>query len=149
MLSLKAKDSIFLSQKNFLFSSPPFPLFCGMQRSAAQVAENGGLQMEEALRLSYEEDTVIAEIGGEIDHHRAVSVRSQIDEALFKKMPKKLVIDVGRVDFMDSSGLGLIMGRLAKAKEIGATLILKNPSARVTRMIKMAGLDRVIQTTKT
>lgn len=104
--------------------------------------------MEEALRLSYEEDTVIAEIGGEIDHHRAVSVRSQIDEALFKKMPKKLVIDVGRVDFMDSSGLGLIMGRLAKAKEIGATLILKNPSVRVTRMIKMAGLDRVIQTTK-
>ena len=105
--------------------------------------------MEEALRLSYEEDTVTAEIGGEIDHHRAVSVRSQIDEALFKKMPKKLVIDIGRVDFMDSSGLGLIMGRLAKAKEIGATLILKNPSARVVRMIKMAGLDRVIQITKT
>ena len=105
--------------------------------------------MEEALRLSYEEDTVIAEIGGEIDHHRAVSVRSQIDEALFKKMPKKLVIDIGRVDFMDSSGLGLIMGRLAKTKEIGASLVLRNPSARVTRMIKMAGLDRVIQTTKT
>ena len=86
---------------------------------------------------------------GEIDHHRAVSVRSQIDEALFTRMPKKLVIDVGRVDFMDSSGLGLIMGRLAKAKEIGASLILRNPSARVTRMIKMAGLDRIIQTTKT
>ncbi len=105
--------------------------------------------MEEALRLSYEEDTVIAEIGGEIDHHRAVSVRSQIDEALFKKMPKKLIIDIGRVDFMDSSGLGLIMGRLAKAKEIGASLILRNPSARVMRMLKMAGLDRVIQTIKT
>ena len=105
--------------------------------------------MEEALRLSYEEDTVIAEIGGEIDHHRAVSVRSQIDEALFAKMPKKLIIDIGRVDFMDSSGLGLIMGRLAKAKEIGAALILRNPSARVMKMLKMAGLDRVIQTMKT
>ena len=105
--------------------------------------------MEEALRLSYREDTVIAEIGGEIDHHRAVSVRSQIDEALFAKMPKKLIIDIGKVDFMDSSGLGLIMGRLAKTKEIGASLILQNPSARVTRMLKMAGLDRIIQTTKT
>jgi len=104
--------------------------------------------MEEALRLSYLEDTVIAEIGGEIDHHRAVSVRSQIDEALFKQMPKKLIIDIGKVDFMDSSGLGLIMGRLAKAKEIGASLILRNPSARVTRMLKMAGLDRVIPTIK-
>ena len=105
--------------------------------------------MEEALRLSYTEDTVIAEIGGEIDHHRAVSVRSQIDEALFMRMPKKLVIDIVRVDFMDSSGLGLIMGRLAKAKEIDASLVLRNPSARVMRMLKMAGLDRVIQTTKT
>lgn len=105
--------------------------------------------MEEALRLSYTEDTVIAEIGGEIDHHRAVSVRSQIDEALFMRMPKRLVIDIGRVDFMDSSGLGLIMGRLAKAKEIDASLVLRNPSARVMRMLKMAGLDRVIQTTKT
>ena len=105
--------------------------------------------MEEALRLSYEEDTVIAEIGGEIDHHRAVSVRSQIDEALFKRMPKKLIIDIGHVDFMDSSGLGLIMGRLAKAKEIGTGLMLRNPSARVMRMLKMAGLDRIIQTIKT
>lgn len=105
--------------------------------------------MEEALRLSYEEDTVIAEIGGEIDHHRAVSVRSQIDEALFKRMPKKLIIDIGHVDFMDSSGLGLIMGRLAKAKEIGTVLMLRNPSARVMRMLKMAGLDRIIQTIKT
>ena len=105
--------------------------------------------MEEALRLSYTEDTVIAEIGGEIDHHRAVSVRSQIDEALFARMPKRLVIDIGRVDFMDSSGLGLIMGRLAKAKEIDASLVLRNPSARVMRMLKMAGLDRVIQITKT
>ena len=60
-----------------------------------------------------------------------------------------IIIDIARVDFMDSSGLGLIMGRLAKTKEIGATLVLRNPSARVTRMIKMAGLDRVIQTTKT
>ena len=104
--------------------------------------------MEEALRLSYREDTVIAEIGGEIDHHRAVSVRTQIDEALFAHMPKKLIIDIGKVDFMDSSGLGLIMGRLAKSKEIGASLILQNPSARVMRMLKMAGLDRIIPTTK-
>jgi stage II sporulation protein AA (anti-sigma F factor antagonist) len=104
--------------------------------------------MEEALRLSYGEDTLTAFLGGEIDHHRAVSVRSRIDEALFEHLPKTLVIDIGRVDFMDSSGLGLIMGRLAKAKEIGAVLVLQNPSARVVRMLKMAGLDRMIQTTK-
>ena len=105
--------------------------------------------MEDILKLSYREDTLTAALGGEIDHHSAVSVRGKIDEALFYYKPKTLIIDIGRVDFMDSSGLGLIMGRLAKAKEIDATLVLRNPSARVMRMIKMAGLDRIIQTTKT
>ena len=100
--------------------------------------------MEEALRLSYEEDTVIAEIGGEIDHHRAVSVRSQIDEALFKKMPKKLIVDIGRVDFMDSSGLGLLMGRLALMKKLKGALILYRPSPSVLRMVRLAGMERIM-----
>lgn len=100
--------------------------------------------MEEALTLSYHGGTLIASLGGEIDHHRAVSVRTKIDEALFTFMPQTLVIDIGRVDFMDSSGLGLIMGRLAKAKEIGAALVIQNPSQRALKMLKMAGLDRLI-----
>ena len=101
--------------------------------------------MEEALRLSYTEDTVIAEIGGEIDHHRAVSVRSQIDEALFARMPKKLVIDIGRVDFMDSSGLGLIMGRYALMQRLGGTLSLREPNERLLRIFELAGLERMIR----
>ena len=105
--------------------------------------------MEDVLNLSYSEETMTAAIGGEIDHHRAVIIRGKIDEAMYAYMPKTLVFDVGRVDFMDSSGLGLIMGRLAKAKEIGAVLIVRNPSARVKRMLKMAGLDRMIQTEST
>ena len=104
--------------------------------------------MSDILKLSYQGEKLIVSLGGEIDHHSAVSVRSQIDEALFYYKPETLVIDIGAVDFMDSSGLGLIMGRLAKAKEIGAVLVLQNPSPRVTRMLKMAKLDRMIQTTK-
>lgn len=104
--------------------------------------------MEDILKLSYREDTVIAALCGEIDHHSAVSVRGKIDEALFYYKPKTLVIDIGRVDFMDSSGLGLIMGRLAKTKEMGTMLIVQNPSKRAMRMLKMAGLDRMIAITK-
>ncbi|MBQ8496316.1 MAG: STAS domain-containing protein [Clostridia bacterium] len=104
--------------------------------------------MEDILKITYRENTVIAALGGEIDHHSAVSVRGKIDEALFHYKPKTLIIDIGRVDFMDSSGLGLIMGRLAKTKEIGTSLIVQNPSKRVLRMLKMAGLDRMIPITK-
>ena len=104
--------------------------------------------MEDILKITYREQTVIASLGGEIDHHSAVAVRGKIDEALFLYRPKILIIDIGRVDFMDSSGLGLIMGRLAKTKEIGTSLIVQNPSKRVMRMLKMAGLDRMIPITK-
>ena len=100
--------------------------------------------MEDILKLTYREDILTASLGGEIDHHSAVSVRGKIDDALFLHHPKTLIIDIARVDFMDSSGLGLIMGRLAKTKELGMELIIQNPSKRVLRMLKMAGLDRMI-----
>ena len=100
--------------------------------------------MEDLLKLSYRERTLIASLGGEIDHHSAVSIRGKIDEAMFYYKPEVLIIDIGQVDFMDSSGIGLIMGRLAKAKEIGTSLTIQNPSKRVMRMLKMASLDRII-----
>lgn len=99
----------------------------------------------ENLSLSYTEDTLTATLRGEIDHHSAVAIRAHIDEELYTKRPALLVIDVGKVDFMDSSGLGLIMGRLAKASEIGTRLAVANPAPRAVKMLKMAGLDRLIQ----
>ena len=101
--------------------------------------------MEEVLTLSYEADTLIAALAGELDHHLAASVRAKIDEAMYAGRPKSLVIDIGGVDFMDSSGLGLIMGRYTKAQELGAVLIVRNPSARAEKMLKMAGMDRIMQ----
>ena len=56
---------------------------------------------------------------GEIDHHSAVAVRSAIDDMIRSKRPGKLIIDMSAIELMDSSGLGLIMGRYALMKEIG------------------------------
>ena len=97
------------------------------------------------LTISMSGDCLTLWIKGEIDHHSAVAIRTHIDEELYAKRPVLLIIDVGNVDFMDSSGLGLIMGRLAKANEIGTNLIVSHPSARAVKMLKMAGLDRLIQ----
>lgn len=101
--------------------------------------------MEEKVTLSYSDDVLIASLFGEIDHHSAVDVRKEIDSALYAHVPKTLVLDVGGVDFMDSSGLGLIMGRYTKAKEIGTALVVRNPSVRSEKMLKMAGMDRIVR----
>ena len=80
---------------------------------------------------------------GEIDHHSAVAVRSNIDDMIRSKRPAELVIDMSAVDFMDSSGLGLILGRAALCEEMGVTLHLLHPGARVKRIFAVAGIDRL------
>ena len=101
--------------------------------------------MTENITLIFEKDSLIVSLFGELDHHSAIPTRMKIDEALFLYRPKSIVIDIGNVDFMDSSGLGLIMGRYTKAHELGANLIIRNPSARAKKMIALAGLEKMIQ----
>ena len=85
-----------------------------------------------------------AAIVGEIDHHGAAALREDIDDAIIAARPKIVELDLSTVDFMDSSGLGVIMGRKATADRFGAQFKLINPSARVARIIDLAGLGKVV-----
>ena len=87
---------------------------------------------------------LVIHIGGEIDHHSAVSVRTEIDEQIAAKRPTKVLLELSRVDFMDSSGLGLIMGRYALMQKYGGSLAVLDPSAAVLKIIKLAGMERMI-----
>ena len=100
---------------------------------------------KEALTVTLlsEGDTLTAALAGEIDHHSAATAREAIDKALFKHRPRALNIDLAKVDFMDSSGLGLVLGRAALCEELGADVRLLNPSLRVRKIFAVAGLDRI------
>ena len=82
---------------------------------------------------------------GEIDHHSAVSVRSSIDEKLYEFRPKNVIMDLSKIDFMDSSGLGLIMGRYALMQKLGGNFFVANPSERVLKIFERSGLLRIIK----
>lgn len=88
--------------------------------------------------------TVTVYIRGEIDHHTAVSIRNGIDGMLFEKRPEKLILDLSGVSFMDSSGLGLIMGRLSVMKSLGGEMILQQPSRETRTMLQLAGMERLL-----
>ncbi|MBR2848427.1 MAG: anti-sigma factor antagonist [Clostridia bacterium] len=90
-------------------------------------------------------DEMLCVLGGDIDHHSARTVRMQIDEDLYRRRPQKLVLDLSKVEFMDSSGLGLILGRFSKASEIGAECVLLNPNENVTKILDVAGIKRLIR----
>ena len=84
-------------------------------------------------------------IRGEIDHHTAATVRNGIDAAIFDKRPRRLIMDMSGVTFMDSSGLGLIMGRYTVMKELGGDVVVYNPSREIQSILTLAGLERVVR----
>ena len=85
---------------------------------------------------------------GEIDHHNAVAIRGQIDDLLGEERPQKAVLDLSHIEFMDSSGLGLIMGRYALMERLGGELTVRDPHPRLVKIFQMAGLQRMVKIEK-
>ena len=85
----------------------------------------------------------LAELSGDLDHHTARLMRTDIDRELAEKRPRRLVIDFSSVTFMDSSGIGLIMGRYRIMNEQGGEVIVARPPAYIKKVLRLAGVDRL------
>lgn len=91
---------------------------------------------------------VTAFLDGEIDHHTAAAIRLEIDEAIARNKPKTLKLDFSDVTFMDSSGIGLVMGRFRTIQPLGGKLIVSNLSPQVYRIMQLAGLEKIAKISK-
>lgn len=98
-----------------------------------------------AVVLQTQEKTLIAVLSGEIDHHCARPMRAEIDEKIEQCQPSVLVLDFAGVTFMDSSGIGLIMGRHRSMEEIGGEVIIRNPPQHIRRVMRISGMERIAQ----
>lgn len=96
-----------------------------------------------AVLLEHNEKTLIAYISGEVDHHTAKSIRSEIDANIENTNPEKVVLDFADVSFMDSSGIGLVMGRYKIMKSAGGTVSIQNPPVQIKKVMQLAGLDKI------
>ena len=93
-------------------------------------------------------ETLYAYLAGEIDHDAAQSLRMQLDDALVSRSPRTLIIDLGGVGFMDSSGVGLILGRQRCARVLGTTLRLQHAPAQLQKVLRLAGIPCTENTEK-
>ena len=96
-----------------------------------------------ALTLRREGEALIARAQGEIDHHTAKLLREEIDRRLYLEMPRTLVLDLSGISFMDSSGIGLIVGRLERVRGIGGELRIEGLSERLQAILDLSGVDRL------
>lgn len=79
----------------------------------------------------------------EIDHHAAKKIRESADGLIESQKPKTVILDFSEVTFMDSSGLGLILGRVKRAEEIGATVVVTGLSPKLHKLLKMSGIEKI------
>ena len=82
---------------------------------------------------------------GEIDHHSAVATRGEIDRLIYEYRPRRFELVLSRIGFMDSSGLGLVMGRYTLVRDLGGEMVVLDPSPAILRIFKLAGMDRLIR----
>ena len=88
---------------------------------------------------------LIVKVSGELDHHFADEIRIRIDSELIKPPVRDILFDFNGLSFMDSSGIGMLMGRYKKVKALGgkAWIICNNPNA--TRILEMSGVFQFIE----
>ena len=87
---------------------------------------------------------LIAYLEGELDHDSAALMRAEIDNQLYDRSINELVIDMAGISFMDSSGIGMLIGRYKTMCAKGGRMAACCLSETVSRLYRMAGLHRII-----
>ncbi len=82
-------------------------------------------------------------LSGEIDHHNASAIRMKIDIAIDSHCPGEVYMDFSGVTFMDSSGIGLVMGRYRILREYGGSLYVANCKGSIRKVMQLSGMNRL------
>lgn len=101
-----------------------------------------------AVKIETKGEVVTAYLSGELDHHTAKEMREGIDTAIQVNMPTLLIIDFSDVTFMDSSGIGLVMGRYRLLSKTGAELNISGMSEQIYKVMKLAGIEKLAKLDK-
>lgn len=88
--------------------------------------------------------TLYVVLMGELDEHSAFNVRTTLDELFEKQNFKQIIIDLSELEFMDSTGIGVLIGRYKKMKDKKIPIFICNPSVHAEKIFKMTGLYEIM-----
>jgi stage II sporulation protein AA (anti-sigma F factor antagonist) len=98
-----------------------------------------------AIRIEKNAVRLTVYLSGEIDHHNAAVLRCETDDAVQAALVPTVRLDFGNVTFMDSSGIGFVLGRYKIIESYGGALEVVNLSSRLYMMMKLAGLEKLVK----
>ena len=97
------------------------------------------------LDMEHRQDTLVVRLGGELDLGVADKLRLTLDKELFQGKIRHLIINLSRVTFMDSSGLGVILGRYKRLTHQGGKVVLVGAQPPVKRILELSGLLQIME----
>jgi anti-sigma B factor antagonist len=109
---------------------------------ACPVITGEEVRMELSMATRTERGYAVLEVAGEIDVYTAPQLRERLI-ALVEGGATQVVVDLGRVEFLDSTGLGVLVGALKRLRVVGGELLLVCAQERLLKIFRITGLDRV------
>ena len=100
------------------------------------------IQCEEAGRV------LTVSVSGEVDHHAARALMTELGQRVDAALPGRLELDLGGVTFMDSSGIAVVLRTWKRMQELGGTMTLRTVPPQVAKVLKAAGVDKLIPFTE-
>lgn len=99
-----------------------------------------------SLQVEFEHmrHVLVARIKGELDHHTADKVRTQLEREILRGQSKHVILSLKELLFMDSSGLGVVLGRFKQVSARGGKLIMTGVNPSVYRLFELSGLFKII-----
>ncbi len=96
------------------------------------------------IQLQMKGRTLVAKLTGDLDHHSAKTVKDMLESAIVNQSAQNLVFDFSGLSFMDSSGIGVILGRYKFIHSMGGQVTIASKNKTVNRLIAMSGIERLI-----
>ena len=98
------------------------------------------------MEINYEkkDKLLVIKFTEEIDHHTTEKIRRRADYEIERYIPRKVIFDFNKVSFMDSAGIGLLLGRYKNAIALGAKVELINVNKAIYKIFKMSGIIKLI-----
>ena len=97
------------------------------------------------IELSGEQKLLTVRLEGELDHFRAGNIKKAVEDELLKTGAVNIAFDFSGISFMDSSGIGLILGRYKTVKALGGRIVLFGMRPGIERIMRMSGIDKVAE----
>jgi len=98
------------------------------------------------IKYSKEKNTLVVKMYGDIDHHTSSEIKDKIDREFIRNNFKNILFDFSNVYFMDSSGIGMIIGRYKNVKAKGGNVMAIGIGKEIKRLFEISGLFKIIRT---